>query len=1059
MKSPQIGPLRARIDNAFIIVIVLLILLSSVPTPVVSGQASKASDRPGLDRSIDPEALAYDPASEACGLGYVPPALDMSYLEGMAISDGPEIVLYSLVKDGSLPSSYMTQVSAVKSQSNFGTCWAFTTYGSLESTLLVGGDTTAWDFSEKNLVNRAGFDAVSPYGVENTGGNQFMSTAYLVRWDGPVLESDDPYPTGTWSASAGNYTVQKHVQNVYFIPGISGTPPDLTDIKNALMDYGAVYTSINTSAKSGIPFTWNYNPAHYAYYNPNSANLTDHAVTIVGWDDNFLAGNFTPAAPGNGAFIVKNSWGTSWGNNGYFYVSYYDGKIGKSNAVFIAEPVAGHIYQYDDLGLVGWSGYYYGNGTPVETNWLANVFQSNGAEKVTDVSFYARYPGMQYTIYIYTDPASGNPASGSPGTSQSGTLTWPGYNTITLNDPVSVSAGQQFSAVIRITNPAGSLHNYSIPLCYASTYSLTSSAEGEPGVGYTSGNGISWSDVTTAFDDTTTVCLKAFTVDDVALPSVKFHASSYTVNETSGTITLTVDKTGTTGDIVTVNYATANGTALSGINYQAKSGTLTFQPSDTSKIVTINILNDGAVSAQKYFTVGLSSPVNADMSAPSSAQVFVNNTNVMANFSASITAGISPLTVQFNDTSSGPVTGWQWDFGDGTGNSSVRNASHTFTNAGPGSKTFNVTLTVYNSADTSTKKIVNYITVNPPLPGANFTSNLTIGTTLLAVQFTDTSTGTVSGWQWNFGDGSANATVKNPIHTFSNGGAANATYNVTLTITNAGGNSTKKVVNYITVMPLKPAANFSANVTAGDAPLSIQFSDTSAGGPANAWRWSFGDGTANSTAKNPVHRYNSAGNYTVTFTAYNAGGNSTITRVNYVNVTGVGLLTHNYSLVADWNLISVPLDVPDNSINGFFPESVRNEIVDLWGWNASAQKWTYYSPDPNTPFTGYELITTMGAGKAYWVNMNHSASFSISGSIPQGTPNSTISLVSDWNFVGLTGLDPESSGVMYPASWDVWGWNASAQKWTYYSPDPNTPFKGYELLETVRPGQGQWVNM
>ncbi len=176
-------------------------------------------------------------------------------------------------------------------------------------------------------------------------------------------------------------------------------------------------------------------------------------------------------------------------------------------------------------------------------------------------------------------------------------------------------------------------------------------------------------------------------------------------------------------------------------------------------------------------------------------------------------------------------------------------------------------------------------------------------------------------------------------------------------------------------------------------------------------------------------------------------------------MTGTGLQTYDYRLVADWNLISVPLDPANASIEGFFPAEVRNEIVDLWGWNASAQKWTYYSPDPNTPFKGYEPIAAMEAGKAYWVNMNRSTNFTILGTVPTGSPNATIPLVSGWNFVGLTGLDPAGTDTMYPASWDVWGWNATAQKWTYYSPDPNTTFKNFEPLATAKPGLGQWVNI
>ena len=88
---------------------------------------------------------------------------------------------------------------------------------------------------------------------------------------------------------------------------------------------------------------------------------TNHEVTIVGWDDNYAATNFHGAAgapPGNGAFIVKNSWGTSFGDRGYFYLSYYDTSIQDVTA-FTAEPTSNYAaeYQYDPLGWVDNMGY------------------------------------------------------------------------------------------------------------------------------------------------------------------------------------------------------------------------------------------------------------------------------------------------------------------------------------------------------------------------------------------------------------------------------------------------------------------------------------------------------------------------------------------------------------------------------------------------------------------------------------------------------------------------------------------------------------------------------
>ena len=197
------------------------------------------------------------------------------------------------------------RVSPVRNQGSYGTCWAHATFGSLESCLLPSEST---DFSENNLVNLAGFD----FGF-NGGGNAFMSMAYLARWSGPVNEADDPYPNPGGSPSL--LPVRKHVQQVRIIPA-KGSDTANDELKQVLMDYGAIQVSYY---HDDAYYSLTYNT--YRYTGSASHN---HAVTLVGWDDDFDKNKFTVVPPANGAYIVKNSWGRSWGENGFFYVSYYD---------------------------------------------------------------------------------------------------------------------------------------------------------------------------------------------------------------------------------------------------------------------------------------------------------------------------------------------------------------------------------------------------------------------------------------------------------------------------------------------------------------------------------------------------------------------------------------------------------------------------------------------------------------------------------------------------------------------------------------------------------------
>jgi FOG: PKD repeat len=119
------------------------------------------------------------------------------------------------------------------------------------------------------------------------------------------------------------------------------------------------------------------------------------------------------------------------------------------------------------------------------------------------------------------------------------------------------------------------------------------------------------------------------------------------------------------------------------------------------------------------------------------------------------------------------VTGWQWNFGDGSANETGQSTMHNF----PLSGTYTVTLTVTDGINNSSATVG--ITVDQSLL-AGFALNMTNSSSMLGVQFYDTSVGSPAGWEWNFGDGTANVTEPNPYHTFPSAGI----YTVTLTVTN-----------------------------------------------------------------------------------------------------------------------------------------------------------------------------------------------------------------------------------------------------------------------------------
>ncbi len=261
-----------------------------------------------------------------------------------------------------------------------------------------------------------------------------------------------------------------------------------------------------------------------------------------------------------------------------------------------------------------------------------------------------------------------------------------------------------------------------------------------------------------------------------------------------------------------------------------------------------------------------------------------------ADFTASPLSGTAPLSVQFNDSSTGSPTSWNWSFGDDTWfNTTVaeeRNTTHSYSNSG----SYTAKLTVANDYGTDTTDPGTTITVNeagtPPI--AVFTTNVTSGTAPLPVQFNDTSTGSPTSWNWSLGDGSwfytTLASQRNITYTYT----IPDSYTAQLTVSNDDGSDTTIPGTTITVTSagMPPVANFTSNVSSGIVPLSVQFTDTSTGSPTS-WNWSFGDiGTGNtSTLRDPVHTYTAAGNYTISLNVTNADGFNQTIKTGYINVS------------------------------------------------------------------------------------------------------------------------------------------------------------------------------
>jgi PKD repeat protein len=249
------------------------------------------------------------------------------------------------------------------------------------------------------------------------------------------------------------------------------------------------------------------------------------------------------------------------------------------------------------------------------------------------------------------------------------------------------------------------------------------------------------------------------------------------------------------------------------------------------------------------------------------------------DFTSNVTSGIEDLTVEFwNTSTSSDITSWNWSFGDNNFSTSMK-PIYVYENPG----NYSVSLNVTNSSGYNSTTYTDYIWVQPRIyPDSNFTANITSGAISLTVEFTNTSTNSdITAWNWSFGDGNYSTTMK-PIYVYENTG----TYDVSLNVTNSSGFNTTIKIGYITATPVTPVvADFTSNVTTGEAPLTVQFIDMSTGFPTS-WAWDVqNDGTNESFTQNYIYTYNTPGLYSVKLTASKFGSGDFIVKPNYIDVT------------------------------------------------------------------------------------------------------------------------------------------------------------------------------
>lgn len=451
-------------------------------------------------------------------------------------------------------------VTDVKFQNPWGTCWAFGAVASIESSALMQGAKDP-DYSEKNLIwtsKQAMKDEDDPEeylegpsiaggnineSVYNMGGAATDVTGALMAWQGASTEDEVPYKNaegtteiidfgngkniyyykadGDWSVDSthafdDSYRLDQARTilgySAYEISGISKERieseilPSLNNqVKSWIMKNGAM--SVGYCANESSPDDLGqsssneyYNPDTYAQYNPDSTSM-NHMVTIVGWDDEFSKDNFAITPPGDGAWIIKNSWSDQWGDDGYFYLSYYDTTIYEYDGYLAdQENESGYRnydnnYQYDYMGIrssINFSAensFIEGLSKNNDTVSLANVFKADDNETLkavgtTDTLAYGETVEVVTEVYRIKENAA-DPTDGELVCQQTDRIDNLLYSTIELENPVELEKGEYFSIVqtMKYVSGSGDSDTFLLPLEFGTTEPLY--VEGyEPGVYY-----------------------------------------------------------------------------------------------------------------------------------------------------------------------------------------------------------------------------------------------------------------------------------------------------------------------------------------------------------------------------------------------------------------------------------------------------------------------------------------------------------------------------------------------------------------------------------------------
>jgi len=387
-------------------------------------------------------------------------------------------LLAPLVGAQELPKQYdlrkVNGITPIKSQQG-GTCWAHGTVAAIESNLIVSG---TWKklgnkdlplLSEYHLDWWNGFNqhrnddienlAKNPSGLTvHQGGDYRVSTAYISRGDGVVTVpmKDGKADTISWYAKEAKDKPDQiparlhpeykryYVRDVEWFT-IGDNLENIDAIKQRIMKEGAMGTAYAVNK--------GFISKDFVHYQPkDSKNKPNHAVAIVGWDDDKVSADPDKKAPKPGAWLIKNSWGVGTekaprGDQGFYWISYYDkvccrdpemGAVSFRNV----EPLRYHHVYFHDLH--GW------RGTIKDISKACNVFTAVNKQDIVSLSFYTAADNVEYTATVWSKFEKGQ-LTGLRAT-KTGRMERTGFHTVDLEKALRVEKDEQFIVCLEVAS-------------------------------------------------------------------------------------------------------------------------------------------------------------------------------------------------------------------------------------------------------------------------------------------------------------------------------------------------------------------------------------------------------------------------------------------------------------------------------------------------------------------------------------------------------------------------------------------------------------------------------